>query len=388
MSNDVPLTHISWFGGVGGFDMGLEPGGWRTVAFSEIDAYACAIWSERWPSVPNLGDVRTVQPADIPAATLWTGGFPCQDLSVAGKRRGLAGDRSGLAIVWLDLVAAVRPAAIIIENVPGLLSSHSGRDLGRLAYTLGELGYWWAFRILDGRFFDVPQRRRRLFVVGIQAGVGSGPDSAGSVLSVGSRCRRHPVTVGEAGETSGSDADASAADTVGALPAGVHGFPDGVQEFAQGHFRVVDSPATDADRMRASNGMAGRPYDRQVMAAEVAATLESPGRTGGFRFDADQAPNLIAYRKSRRAQSDQDDETWIVDDVANTLNTFDVGDARTTSAIVVPADESARLRDATDVGNLLPVGLDGHRYRCCGNGVISPVVEWIGRRLAAELGVG
>ena len=95
---------------------------------------------------------------------------------------------------------------------------------------------------------------------------------------------------------------------------------------------------------------------------------------------------MIAYTKSRRAQTDQDDETWVEGEVMPTLNSFDVGDVRTTAAIVEAgreeAGESARPRDATDI-DLLPLGLDSHRYRCCGNGVVAPVAEFIGQRLAA-----
>jgi site-specific DNA-cytosine methylase len=132
---------------------------------------------------------------------LWTGGFPCQDLSVAGKRRGMvAGTRSNLAHAFLDLVERHRPPAIVLENVPGLLSSHGGKDLGALLGRLGELGYGWAYRVLDARHFGVPQRRRRVFIVAFGAGTGLGADGAAEVLSVGSRCRRHPPTGVEAGE--------------------------------------------------------------------------------------------------------------------------------------------------------------------------------------------
>src|SRR5262245_21420328 len=113
-------THASFFSGVGGLDLGLERAGWTTVSFSEIDPYASAVLAERWPDIPNLGDItcladdargkagwRKGAPAvgghepdagrgEWPGAVLWSGGFPCQDLSVAGKRAGFAGERSSL----------------------------------------------------------------------------------------------------------------------------------------------------------------------------------------------------------------------------------------------------------------------------------------------------
>ena len=145
--------------------------------------------------------MRHEQPRDHcdPGATLWSGGFPCQDLSVAGKRAGLAGARSGLAYTFLDLVERHRPPAILLENVPGLLSSNGGKDLGALLGRLGELGYWWAYRILDAQFFGVPQRRRRVFICALHAGAGFGADSAAAVLSVGARCGGHSAAGDEAG---------------------------------------------------------------------------------------------------------------------------------------------------------------------------------------------
>ena len=92
-------------------------------------------------------------------ALLWTGGFPCQDLSIAGGRKGLAGDRSGLAFTFFELLDRYRDVPerwIVLENVQGLLSSHGGRDMAALVGTLGELGYGWSYRCLDGQFFDVP----------------------------------------------------------------------------------------------------------------------------------------------------------------------------------------------------------------------------------------
>ncbi|MCI0583089.1 MAG: DNA (cytosine-5-)-methyltransferase, partial [Chloroflexi bacterium] len=145
----LPLTHASFFSGAGGLDHGLELAGWTTVSLSEIEPYACAVLAERFPGVPNLGDITTIDPEDIPDATLWSGGFPCQDLSSAGKRRGFGGDRSVLAFAFLDLVERRRPDWFILENVDGLLTSNDGRDLARLAGEVDALRYGLAWRVLD-----------------------------------------------------------------------------------------------------------------------------------------------------------------------------------------------------------------------------------------------
>ena len=211
------LTHASWFSGVGGMDIGLERAGWRTVSFSEVDPYASAVLAERWPGVPNLGDVLRLAagPQRVPAVVgsddagvddedwrntrLWTAGFPCTDLSVAGKRAGFhhadgSLTRSGLALAFLRLLERHRPECVLLENVPGLLSSHRGKDLGTLLGALGELRYGWAFRVLDAQWFGVPQRRRRVFILALDLERHPDERSAGEVLAVGSRCGRdHPA---------------------------------------------------------------------------------------------------------------------------------------------------------------------------------------------------
>ena len=98
------LRHASFFSGVGGLDLGFERAGIKTVSVSEIDPYASSVLAERFPDAPNLGNIVEVNANEIPEADIYSGGFPCQDLSVAGKRAGFAGKRSSLAFTYLDLV--------------------------------------------------------------------------------------------------------------------------------------------------------------------------------------------------------------------------------------------------------------------------------------------
>ena len=181
------MKHASFFSGVGGLDLGFERAGIHTVSVSEIDPYACAVLAERFPDAPNLGSITEVDANDIPEADIWSGGFPCQDLSVAGKRAGFAGKRSSLAFTFLDLVEQRRPRWLVLENVPGLFSSNKGADFGRLLYEMEQLGYGVSWRTLDARYFGVAQRRRRVFIV---ASLES--DRAGEVLLECEGCERHP----------------------------------------------------------------------------------------------------------------------------------------------------------------------------------------------------
>lgn len=172
------MKFISLFAGVGGFDLGLEKAGHTCVGQVEIDKHATKVLAEHWPNVARHDDVTTAKEwADeqgfVGNVDIVTGGFPCQDVSVAGRRAGLAGKRSGLFFDALAFATHVKAKTIILENVPGLLSSNKGRDFGTVLVELADAGYsnieW---RVLDSQFFGVPQRRRRIFVI---ASVGTEP---------------------------------------------------------------------------------------------------------------------------------------------------------------------------------------------------------------------
>ena len=167
----MTLTAVSLFAGVGGFDLAMQRNGINVVAAVEIDAKARAVLARRFPDSRLFPDVTKVTAHDLRDAGfcsnrgVLTGGFPCQDLSVAGRRAGLAGARSGLFWEIARLVDELHPRWIVLENVPGLLSSNGGRDMGVVLGALGELGYGFAYRVLDAQHFGVPQRRRRVFIV-------------------------------------------------------------------------------------------------------------------------------------------------------------------------------------------------------------------------------
>lgn len=361
-------THASFFSGVGGMDIGLERAGWQTVSFSEIEPYPCAVLAERWPDVPNLGDITRI--ADVPDATLWTGGFPCQDLSVAGQRKGFTGERSVLAFTFLDLVERHRPEAFILENVPGLLSSNAGRDFGRLLREVGDLGYGWAYRVLDAQWFGVPQRRRRVFVLALDLERHPDGDSAAEVLAIGTSCRRDHQAE-RASWSSAAGRTGQGAEIVRQAISSKWSKQASGPAGDEHHHLVYGSPP-DAAGVRASDGMAGRMDDLQP----------------------------LVYVKGKRAMNPEDFETWRDDHVSPTLNGFDVGDTRATTLVADTLNSGGNAGGfRTEPGahlafgnsgpedNLLPLGLDSNRYRAIGNGVASPVAEWIGRRLAAYLDV-
>lgn len=178
------LTGVSLFAGVGGFDLAMERNGIEVVASVEIDKKCQDVLARKFPQSKLFDDVTTVRGSDLigagfePSRGVITGGFPCQDLSVAGKRAGLAGERSGLFWEIARLVEETQTEYAILENVPGLLSSNGGKDFAVVLGTMADLGYSVAWRVLDAQYFGVPQRRKRVFIACRRASSGS----AGEIL--------------------------------------------------------------------------------------------------------------------------------------------------------------------------------------------------------------
>lgn len=141
-----------------------------TIGFSEIDKYASSVLKYHWPNTKNYGDITKIDWSTVPDFDLLTGGSPCQDLSIAGKRAGLEGARSGLFYEYMRAVKEKRPKYFIWENVKGALSSNKGFDFAAVLNEMAEAGYslWW--QVLNAKDFGVPQNRERIFVVGFRDG--------------------------------------------------------------------------------------------------------------------------------------------------------------------------------------------------------------------------
>ena len=166
------MKFISLFAGIGGFDLGLERAGHECLGQVEIDKKATAVLKKHWEGVPRHADIRTAREWAREKGFTETGvdfvcgGFPCQDVSVAGRREGLKGNRTGLFFDAVEFAKEVKAKFILLENVPGLLTSNEGRDFGVILNSLAEAGYpYLEWRVLDSQFFGIPQRRRRLFII-------------------------------------------------------------------------------------------------------------------------------------------------------------------------------------------------------------------------------
>ena len=265
------LTAISLFAGVGGFDLAFQKAGVKVTAAVEIDKKCRDVLALHFPETKLFDDVKEVTGEQlratgfIPERGIIAGGFPCQDLSIAGLRRGLDGARSGLFHEIIRLADELKPQFLILENVGGLLSSQRGKDMGIVITALVERGYGVCWRVLDSQNFGVPQRRRRVFIV----------------ASFGDH--RRPAEI--------------------------------LFERESGFWDIE----------------AGRKKRK--------ATPNSVERSVGVN----------SFQKSKRAQTVDDDESWVESEIVPTLNVFDSGDSRTTT-VVTQEPKLLRMRGGKDGG--------------------------------------
>jgi DNA (cytosine-5)-methyltransferase 1 len=152
--------------GIEAASVAWHPLGWRAAFVSEIEKFPSAVLAHHYPDVPNHGDMTKFKDWPDESIDLLVGGTPCQSFSVAGLRKGLADPRGNLMLTYLAIADRYRPRWVAWENVPGVLSSNGGRDFGSFLGGLAQLGYGFAYRVLDAQYLGVPQRRRRVFVVG------------------------------------------------------------------------------------------------------------------------------------------------------------------------------------------------------------------------------
>ena len=161
------MKYLSVCSGIEAATVAWHPLGWTPVGFGEIEKFPCQVLAHHYPDVTNFGDMTKFKEWSIGSdVNVLVGGTPCQSFSVAGLRKGLDDPRGNLMLTYLAIAAKHRPQWLVWENVPGVLSSNGGLDFASLLRGMGELGYGFAYRILDAQYFGVAQRRRRVFVVG------------------------------------------------------------------------------------------------------------------------------------------------------------------------------------------------------------------------------
>jgi len=370
------MNVLSVCSGIGAPEAAWTPLGWQFVACSEIEPFPSAVLNHRYPDVPNLGDMTEFQEwqdacrcdssgfNELSGATGWpmdtagragradvhpdhrqpscggnsskggfcekcggpnidvlVGGTPCQSFSVAGLRKGLADPRGNLALVYLAIADRYRPDWLVWENVPGVLSSNGGRDFGAFLGALGHLGYGFCFRVLDGQYFGLAQRRKRVFVVGCFGDW----RRAAAVLLERESLQGHPAPCRESGE------------------------------------RIADTITVGANQY---SGFIGEP---------VATTLTSKWRSDG------ESKTLIAFNARQDSNASGDiTPTLGAKDTGH-------GVATKSAVRRLTPLECERLQGFpdgyTDVVYRKKPATDGPRYKALGNSMAVPVVRWIGDRI-------
>ena len=185
------MRYASVCDGIGAVHAAWQPLGWQCMWTSEIDSFPSAVVEQRW-GFENRGDMtkhKEWTTDEGSSIDLLVGGTPCQSFSVAGLRQGLKDPRGNLMLTYLAIAERLKPRWIVWENVPGVLSSNGGKDFGSFLGALGDLGYGWAYRVLDAQWFGVAQRRRRVFVVGCFGDAAS----AAKVLFESESVQRNPA---------------------------------------------------------------------------------------------------------------------------------------------------------------------------------------------------
>ena len=168
----MKINHLDLFSGIGGFHLGFERAGFKIKSyFSEVDKHAIAVYKHQFPNSTYVGSVKDVRGAELPSIDLITFGSPCQDFSLAGKRQGMAGQRSSLILEAIRLIKEKRPRVFIWENVKGTFSSNSGEDFAAILKEFTDIGgYRLEWQLLNTSWF-LPQNRERIYLVGYSSEV-------------------------------------------------------------------------------------------------------------------------------------------------------------------------------------------------------------------------
>jgi len=404
------MRYLSVCSGIEAASVAWHPLGWEPAAFSEIEPFPCSVLEHRFPGVPNLGDMTKFEEWDIEPGSIdvLVGGTPCQSFSIAGLRGGLTDGRGNLALTYCRILQKFKPRWFVWENVPGVLSSNGGRDFGSILGAMAELRYSFAWRVLDAQHFGVPQRRRRVFVVGH---LGNWRRVAGVLFESGCVSGNHAKgkkqkqdVAGDAEDSTGTGvkyayyshdyANDRITDPTGvspALTASAHG---------SGNLNVATSTGNISHCLNAG-GMGRQDYETETMvvAIQERAVSENPEsgpggigcRTDGkaYTLDARSVPQAVTFTVSNNSNG----FAW-TKDVAPTIDSTGGSMPNSHYGVVGPTvgvrrltpRECERLQGFPDDWTLVlhrgKLAANGPRYKAIGNSMAVPVMRWIGSRIS------
>ena len=357
------MNYLSVCSGVEAATVAWHPMGWNPLAFSEIEKFPSEVLAHHYPTVPNLGDMNNYKEWDFGTnrLDLLVGGTPCQSFSVAGLRKGLDDPRGNLALIYCGILDKFRPKWFVWENVPGVLSSSGGRDFGAFLGALAELGYGFSYRVLDAQYFGVPQRRRRVFVVGHlgdwkpTAKVLFEPESLRGDIKKGREKRKNIA--------------ADAQTSVGALCA---------RDYKGVGSQYVEEGKCIVDHIGFENSR----RDGVRLYGNVTNTLQAFAGTGGGNTPCVAIQGNLIGR-------DKGGPNGVGVSESNTMYTLTKADVHGVSQNMavrrLTPIECERLQgfpdNYTDIQSNNKKTPDGPRYKAMGNSMAVPVMQWIGKRI-------
>lgn len=414
------MRYVSVCSGIEAATVAWHPLGWSPLLFAEIAPFPSKVLAHHYPEVQNVGDFTTIPSRSD--CDLLVGGTPCQAFSVAGLRAGLADARGNLALEFMRLADRLRPRWIVWENVPGVLSSNGGRDFGSILGALAELGYGFAYRVLDAQFFGVPQRRRRVFLVGHLGDW----RAAAAVLFERESVRRDTPSRRKAGKdvagmlggSSGSRGRAPDTDRMTFIPepwtlaSGQANAPT-LEGQAPTLTCLHEAPIVAFDPTQITS-----PGNRSTARGDISPTLAKMARPPhvaiGPPISVEHAGQILDELNRRRAiGSNARQDPVFSDGVVGALDTDPSTQAvcvtgEVTHALravgadasedgtgrgtpITPVDawrvrrltprECERLQGFPDDYTAIPGAADGPRYAALGNSMAVPVMHWIGKRI-------
>jgi DNA (cytosine-5)-methyltransferase 1 len=425
----IQMNYLSVCSGIEAATVAWHPLGWQAVAYSEIERFPSEVLAHHYPTTPNLGDMTNFKEWNLGAnVDLLVGGTPCQSFSVAGLRKGLDDPRGNLMLTYLAIADKFQPQWLVWENVPGVLSSNGGKDFGVFLGALGELGYGFAYRVLDAQFFGVAQRRRRVFVVGHLGDW----RAAAAVLFERHSLQGHPAPSREKRQavaaSVGAGASSSGFDRVEVINALCAADAKGVGNQYLADHKCVVQPIAIAENTigrKPQNGgncvlqpvfeMHGQ--DSRVRElGETCTTVTSKWGTGGGNVpvalqpiafsgqmsnpqtDVDmtqtqQAKNPMAVAQPVysfiQASAQKKSTNSVLEELSNTLtaraenNNFAGGVSMAVRRLTpVECERLQGFPDSyTDIKSKNKPTPDGPRYKALGNSMAVPVMAWIGQRI-------
>ena len=346
--------------------------GWEPKWFSEIEQFPSAVLKHHYPNIPNMGDMTKHKEWKNGAIDLLVGGTPCQSFSVAGLRKGLDDPRGNLMLTYLAIAEQYCAKWLVWENVPGVLSSNGGKDFGAFLGALGELGYGFAYRVLDAQYFGVPQRRKRVFVVGCLGDWAS----AAAVLFESHSLQRHSAPRRQKGQkpsptvTTGAPFSRTGNEQVecdAIIPIAFGGQMSNVQ--------------TDKDLSQTLQ--AKNPQAVMTSAPTISATLQTTcgcwSRSDGF--------TMMSYHINQHHSFSITDKFLPTTKNCNSICADEHLKKHSQVRRLTPT-ECERLQGFPDNYTQIPYRKkyanncpDNPRYKAMGNSMAVPVMKWIGQRI-------